>query len=575
MKTTILVIDDEENIRFTFKEFLSAEGHKVVTIEDFHSAIEKISKIDIDLIFVDIILKKHTGIDILKAVKNKGLHCPVIVITGQPDLDTASASVRLGAFDYLPKPVLKENLLHATRLALQHKMLIDEKEKVTNEMERYHRHLKAIFRSVKDGIITINQKMQIIEANQEMNSICGFDFKKSIGKNINEISNKCNRSCHHVLTQTLKMKKTIREYRIECGYQNRSQQVVVLNSSPLTDIDNQFIGAVLVIRDITRQTELEKELLERNQFHNLIGKSKKMQEIYNLLDDLVDTETTVLITGESGTGKELVANALHYGGIRALKPFVKVNCSALSENLLESELFGHVRGAFTGAVKDKKGRFEIANKGTILLDEIGDLSPRLQLKLLRVLQEKEFERVGDSKSIKIDVRVLASTNCDIKEKVKTGKFREDLYYRLKVVEIPIPPLREKLEDIPILIKHFCQHFNKSYNKNIEYVSDEVLKLFMQYSWPGNVRELEHTIEHTFVLCKDRIILVDHLPADIKLDTGINDLLDEEGATEEKYIIIKTLHRSGWNKAKAARMLGISRQTMYRKIKTYGLKEQRL
>lgn len=572
MKAKILVIDDDQSIRYNFEQILSKEGHEVLTAEDYDSAMKAISLVNFDLIFADVMLGEHTGIEILGKVREKELNCPVIVITAYPDLENAADSVRLGAFDYLSKPVPKEKLLHATHLALQQKALLDEKEKITQEKERYRRHLEAIFRSVNDGIVTVNQKMKVIEANESAHSICGMDSKASIGKSISDIPTQCNRLCHEVLSETLKHKKTVKEYRIECGHQHRSGQVVVLSSAPLMDQNNKFIGAVLVIRDITRLTNLEKELMERNQFQNIIGTSKKMQEIYKLLDNLADTETTVLIKGESGTGKELVANALHYSGVRSFKPLVKVNCSALSENLLESELFGHVKGAFTGAIKDKQGRFQIAHGGTILLDEIGDISPGIQLKLLRVIQEKEIERVGDSKPIKVDVRIIASTNRDLKKKVELGEFREDLFYRLKVIDVNLPPLRDRREDIPILIEHFCRVLNERFKKNIDNVSDEVLRIFMEYSWPGNIRELEHAIEHAFILCHGRTIMVDHLPPELKKATEIKIPLSEKESSDERLALLKALEMTGWNKAKAARLVGISRRTIYRKIEAHKLEE---
>jgi len=330
------------------------------------------------------------------------------------------------------------------------------------------------------------------------------------------------------------------------------------------------MGSVVVIRDITRLSNLERELRERHQFQKIIGKSSKMQDIYGLLNDLSDLETTVLITGESGTGKSLAAKALHYSGSRALNPLVTVNCSALSENLLESELFGHVKGAFTGAIKDAQGRFQTAHGGTMLLDEIGDVSPRIQLKLLRVLEEKEFERVGESIPIKVDARVIACTNRDLKEKVRLGEFREDLYYRLKVVEVPLPPLKERLEDIPLLVDHFCHVFNKSFKKSIEGLSDEVFSALMNYRWPGNVRELEHSIEHAFVLCRGPIISLDHIPAEIKEYSGTRKWIREKRSVEGSGEILTVLEKTDWNKAKAARILGIDRSTLYRKIERYKL-----
>ncbi len=305
----------------------------------------------------------------------------------------------------------------------------------------------------------------------------------------------------------------------------------------------------MVIRDITRLTHLEEELKERHQFQSMIGKSEKMQKVYNLLQILANQTTTVLITGDSGTGKEVAARALHYGGTRANGPFVTVNCSALAESLLESELFGHVKGAFTGADRDKIGRFGAADGGTILLDEIGDISPLIQLKLLRVLQEKEFDRVGESNPRKVDVRVLASTNRNLKEAIETGKFREDLYYRLNVIQINLPPLRERYEDIPLLINHFCEVFQNGFDKKISAVSVEVLQAFMNYPWPGNVRELEHAIERAFVLCRDQTIQLEHIPTEIRDYTPayISKRLPEDSNNDNPEAIRQALEKTVWNR----------------------------
>jgi len=559
MKSRILVIDDEKVIRFAFKTHLTEEGYEVLTVEDFTSALDIISKTDLDLVLADIVLGGHTGIDILREVKDRGMHCPVIMITGEPNIETAAEAVRLGAFDYIPKPVRMKTLLRIVSHALKHKALVEEKE-------RYRHNLEAIFGSLKDAIITVDQELRVIEANESTKSICGISLHGIIGKEFGEVQTQCQKPCLNVLKETLKTKNTIKEYRVECGHPDRFHQVVLLTSTPLIYHDNRFMGAVLVVRDITRLTHLESELKERHQFHNIIGKSGKMQEVYRLLEDLSDTETTVLITGESGTGKELIARALHFGGIRAVKPLVNVSCSVLAENLLESELFGHVKGAFTGAVKDKEGRFQMADGGTIFLDEIGDITPMIQMKLLRVIQEREFERVGDSKPMKVDVRVIAATNRDLKEKVRLGgEFREDLYYRLKVVEVALPPLRERREDIPILVDHFYSLYSKRFQKNIDGISDEVLTIFMNYPFPGNVRELKHAIEHAFVICHDRTITTEHLPPEIKEYSKIRNHVPKKKFIDEPQRIFQALNKTDWNKAKAARLLGISRRTIYRKI----------
>ena len=453
---------------------------------------------------------------------------------------------------------------------------ITDRKEAEKELVEHRTRLEAIFGSVKDAIITVDPELRVIEANKSTENICGIAVKEIAGKIFLQCLNQCSKSCCEVLSQTLEKKTTIKEYRIECGHQQRHQQTVSVTSSPLLDPEGKFMGAVLVIRDITLLRDLERELRERHQFQNIIGRSKKMQDVYRLLEDLANLETTVLVTGESGTGKELVARALHYSGQRAFKPFVTVNCSALAESLLESELFGHVKGAFTGAIKDKQGRFQAANGGTILLDEIGDISPLIQLKLLRVLQEKVFERVGESIPQKVDVRVIACTNKDLKEKVRRGEFRQDLYYRLKVVEVSLPPLRDRLEDLPLLLDHFCHFFNERFKKNIDGISSEVLSTFMNYPWPGNVRELDHVMEHAFVLCHGGVITLEDLPSEIRdyeRTERSAKIPVQEGRTNGPngaQQILDALAKARWNKTKAARMLGITRQTVYRKIHQYKL-----
>ena len=443
-----------------------------------------------------------------------------------------------------------------------------ENKQYEEELERHRSRLESIFSSVQDAIITVDTNMNVIEANKAAEKICGF--KIETGQPFTACTRDCDQSCLKILQKTLKTRGTNQDCRIECGHHDRSKLIAMVNSSPLLDSGGNFMGAVLVIRDITRLTHLEAELKERHHFAKIIGKSEKMQKVYNLLKILANQTTTVLLTGDSGTGKDMAAKALHYTGTRANGPFVTVNCSALAESLLESELFGHVKGAFTGAERDKIGRFEAADGGTILLDEIGDISPLIQLKLLRVLQEKEFDRVGESNPKKVDVRVLASTNRNLKEAIRTGKFREDLYYRLNVIEIHIPPLRERYEDIPLLINHFCEVFQKSYEKSINGVSDEVLQAFMNYAWPGNVRELEHAIERAFVLCRDQTIQLAHIPAEIRDYSHIIKRASDNWTGDDPEAIRSALEMTDWNISKAARRLGISRWTMYRRFQKYNI-----
>ncbi len=566
MIAKILIIDDEESIRFTLDKFLSNAGYNVTTVSDYRQALAMLDEVDFDMVFSDIVLGVgKTGIDILKNIREKGIHCPVIMITGVPNIETASDAVRLGAFDYITKPVLRDTLLHVTKIALQHKTLIDEKE-------RYRLNLEAIFSSVKEAIITVDNELLLLEMNEAAQDICSLS-RYLIGKPIGLILTCCSKKCIEFVQETIHKKQSIEVYHVECNHTLRPQQVVSITTYPLLYKRNIFSGVVLTINDETHLVERVQEVGVRQQFHSIIGKNEKMQAMYSLLENLATVQSTVLITGESGTGKELVAEALHYKGERSQKPFIKVNCSALSDNLLESELFGHVKGAFTGAIRDRIGRFQMADGGTIFLDEIGDISPRMQLQLLRVLQEKTFERVGDSSPIKVDVRIIAATCQELTEKVRLGTFREDLYYRLKVVEVNVPPLRERRDDVPLLVNHFLKKLNKRLQKEITAISSDVQKVFMEYPWPGNVRELEHVLEHALILCKQKMITIDTMPESLKEFIGTKNIRLQEIDIDDPQTILHVLEKAKWNRAEAARQLGISRSTFYRKIEELRIKDR--
>ncbi|MEJ2048744.1 MAG: sigma-54 dependent transcriptional regulator [Calditrichota bacterium] len=320
---------------------------------------------------------------------------------------------------------------------------------------------------------------------------------------------------------------------------------------------------------------LRDKLSQKYNFNNIIGKNRKMLELFDLIKDIAKTNSTVLINGESGTGKELIANAIHFNSERIKKPFVKVNCGVLAENLLESELFGHVKGSFTGAIRDKMGRFEIANGGTIFLDEIGDISPNMQLKLLRVLQEGEFERVGGTDTIKVDVRIIAATNRDLNTMMMKGEFRQDLYYRLNVIPLEVPPLRDRKDDIPLLITHFLDKFVKQFKKKIESIDDDVMKCLQYYNWQGNIRELENLLERAVVLNKtSKLTLKDFPPYVVQQEGDIHVDLDADGNlidivdSYEKQIILKALRENNYNKLRTAEKLGIHRSTFMSKLKKY-------
>jgi len=344
------------------------------------------------------------------------------------------------------------------------------------------------------------------------------------------------------------------------------------------------IEKALKFRNLEEENiRLKKELQQTYGYDNLVGTSNAIKNIYDLIEKVADTDGTVLISGASGTGKELIARAIHYNSSRCDRPLVVINCGAIPEELLESELFGHEKGAFTGAYKSRIGRFEMANGGTIFLDEIGEMSPALQVKLLRVLQEKKFERVGGTKTIHVDVRIIAATNKNLTTAINKGKFREDLYYRLNVIPMKVPPLKQRKSDIPLLIDHFLKKFQKGAKKKITGFSPEVMDAMLKYDWPGNVRELENVIKRLTILCDDEIVTVDDLPEHIP-HKGRGERVVEEDFLEkgetlhdavedyEKRLILGALERSDWVKTKAAKLLNINRTTLVEKIKKQNLTE---
>ncbi|WP_372683515.1 sigma-54 dependent transcriptional regulator [Desulfosarcina sp.] len=563
MKHRILVVDDEESIRYTFADFLSEAGHEVTTASNYTQAAALIAESTFDLLFVDIIMQGKTGIDLLRSAKQHNPNSQVIIITGAPSVDTASEAMRLGALDYLVKPVRQNELIKATTLALRHKRLSDEKDRCRSNVE-------AIFQSVKDGIVTVDEQMRVVDVNQAAMDLCGFTPNDVPGAFIRAVTAGCNGACVDVLKETLGTRKAVELRHIECRRKNMRKQIVSVSAAPLIDHMDHFTGCVMVLRDETRLRNLEQSVEESRAFNRLIGASMQMKKVKSLIKALADVQTTVLITGESGTGKELTVEALHRAGDRSAGPLVKVNCGALTDSILESELFGHVQGAFTGAVKDKIGRFHMADGGIIFLDEIGDISSKMQLQLLRVIETMSFERVGSPNPEQVDVRVVAATNRDLAAKVAAGDFRKDLYYRLKVVQLNLPPLRDRKDDIPMLTRHMIEKFNRKFKKAIKAVSSDVEKLFHQHAWPGNVRELEHTLEHAFIMCNQHVITLSHLPAEFQGQNGSVTVFNDPDNLTEAEAIERALEETDGNKAKAARMLSMSRRTIYRKIDKYNI-----
>lgn len=422
-------------------------------------------------------------------------------------------------------------------------------------------HSETVLDYFSEGIIVHDTKRIIIWFNQAAEKITGYSRREVIGRDCHDVftdglcSGKCS-FCDDGVPNFDRIHYPLNIMTRE-GRQIRAEMTVIA----LHDDIGVFQGVLACFRDVTEVTHLRQRLKTTQSFYGIIGSDTKMQAIYEHIRDLSASDCSVLIQGESGTGKELVSGAIHGESRRAGRPFVTVNCGALPEGILESELFGHVRGAFTGAVRDKKGRFELAHTGTIFLDEVAELSPNMQVKLLRVLQEGVFERVGGEKSLRVDVRVISATNKDLRDMVQKGQFREDLFYRLCVVPITVPPLRQRRNDIALLVSHFLERFNKEQERTIESISSDALNCMMDYKWPGNVRELQNAIQYAFVKCKGDTILMEHLPPEItSLPTGPRKNSRKKLDFE---LVQRALQKTSGNKKKAAQMLGVGRATLHR------------
>lgn len=451
---SLIVVDDDRHICEAMADYLRSLGHRTETAMTCRSALDRIKKFNFQVVICDVNLPDQDGFQLLEWVTANKPDTSVILLTGYGTIESAVEAIRLGAFDYLTKPVIDDELNFSIQRALGQRQIVEENKK------------------------------------------------------------------------------------------------------------------------------LKQQLNEEHGISNIIGRDYKMAKMFDLLESVSDTRTTVLILGENGTGKTMTARAIHQLSSRKDKPFVEVACGALPDSLLESELFGHVQGAFTGATHDKEGKFLQADGGTLFLDEIGTASPSLQVKLLRVLQDREFEPVGGTKTHKVDVRLVLATNEDLEARVKSGEFRQDLYYRINVIGVTQPPLRERIGDIPLLVEHYIQEFNSQTGKEIRGFNEQALQSLQRYNWPGNVRELVNVVERAVVLSKDDLITAHDLPEQLRQEQKespgtVNRLagnpnLKSALADPERQIIIDALEQNGWNRQDTARLLGINRTTLYKKMKKYDI-----
>jgi len=431
-----------------------------------------------------------------------------------------------------------------------------------------------ILESIGEGVFTVDKNFKINFFNKAAERITGFEREEVLGRFCKHVfrSKLCFTDCPIALA--LKSKNTIYDFESQIQTKEGPNKPIRMNSAVLYNETEDPTGGIITFRDISELAGLKQCLSEETNFHGVIGHSKQMQEIFELIREISESSAPVMIQGESGTGKEMIANAIQKMSNREKEPFVKVNCAVFPSNLLASELFGHVKGAFTDAIKDRNGRFEIADKGTIFLDEVAEMPAQMQLQLLRVLQEGSFERVGESMTRKVDVRVIAATNIDINHALKNKALREDLFYRLSVIPIIIPPLRDRMDDIVPLVAHFLKKFSFLYKKEINEIDDKALDLLLSYKWPGNIRELENVIEYAFVRTKNSNIIESiKLPDSIRNSNGSSfGIREKHSFTDngsEATKLLDLLEKHHWNRSQVAKELGMGRTTLWRKLKKYG------
>ncbi|MCG6892211.1 MAG: sigma 54-interacting transcriptional regulator [Desulfobacteraceae bacterium] len=454
------------------------------------------------------------------------------------------------------------------------------------EQQELDYYWKTVVDTIQDGVMIVDTDGTVVSVNRAFEEITGYTAEEIVGRSCSVLScstcqfARASKGCHFCL---MFEKGVLRKQRCAVIRKDGRTVHIVKNASIIRDRDGVTTGAVETMTDITdlieKETQIEtfrRELNAEDRFHGMIGTSPAMKRVFELIANAAQSDAPVIVFGESGTGKELVAQAIHEAGKRGKNPFVKVNCAALNESLLESELFGHVKGSFTGAVRDRKGRFEAAHGGDIFLDEIGDLPMSTQVKLLRVIEEKVIERVGDHRPVTVDVRIISATNRDLQERITEGAFREDFYYRINVIPISVPALRERIEDIPLLAQSFFRRIRLKSGKAIQGISEEALERLTSYSWPGNVRELKSAFEYAFVACSGKSIGPEHLPPAVLRQapppaaSPKGDIVSEDMDTVKKRRLEDALRRTGGNRSAAARILGISRTSVWNQIKRYGI-----
>ena len=581
----ILIVEDEPIVAMGIGTSLVKLGYRVAgTAASGEQAVKAARELAPDLILMDIRLKgSMDGVSAALEVR-RDPGTPVVFLTAYADEPTLARAKGAGPFGYIQKPFQEKDLHMAIEMAFLRSSLEKKLSETAAAAEYQRGFFEAIFDANPNGILVVDAQFRVRAVNQALERMLGRDAMGLTGKQFGEVFR-----CPHagggkgcgdtegcsdcrllaVVTAALAGSQAYRNHaRWELSGDGKGPHFDLLASTRGVEYQQSRL-ALVILEDITELSELRRQSPRRDTFVGIIGRHPKMREVFEAIHDVSRSNAPVLVLGESGTGKELVAHAIHDSSLRAGKPFVPVNCGALPESLLESELFGHVKGAFTGAIRDKKGRFELADGGTIFLDEIGDLTQVMQVKLLRVLQEGTLEKVGGEKTLKVDVRVISATHKDLRGEVAAGRFRDDLYYRLCVVPIALPPLRERGDDILLLAAEFLKGYEGRPGEGGYSLGPDTQRLIEGYSWPGNVRELQNAMQYAVIKSRGLVIEPQHLPRALAAAASVVPPAQRTASRLTRAAVDEALRQVDGNRVQAARLLGVSRATFYRFLATSG------
>ncbi len=563
----ILIIDDEKETRQMLNLLLAREGYQVGTANDGEMGLELMNSFNPRIIILDLNMPKMDGIEFLKQLQPEvDNNYSIIVITGYGSDQEVKTCYRLGIHSFLRKPVNIHEILGLIKRNLGLINFAEQLKKEKKEKENAYQFIKNTFDSMSEGVITLDSQFRVRMISDKACRMLEIPVEKALHNPAANILGNMVCGPTGKLMELFNRKTEISECQTQFMPVNGATIPVNLIIKPL---NSQAVidGWLLLFSDIREEERINRENQCGTVFGQMISNAPNMLDIFRLIEKIAPSDATILIQGESGTGKELVAREIHNRSRRAQRPFQVVNCAAIPANLMESELFGHEKGAFTGAVRKKIGRFELADSGTLLLDELSELPLDTQAKLLRVLQERTFERVGGTKTIQVNVRIIAATNQNLKKLVAKKQFREDLFFRLDVITVDLPALRDRLLDIPLLVSYFIKKLNERDGRRIKNISANVSLSLLAYSWPGNVRELFHVMEYLFAVSNGDTLQQEHLPKKLRLHPAVSKQQNSLRKNEKK-VIMEALKQASYNKRTASNLLGMSLATMYRKIKKH-------